>query len=72
VRVRFENGYVVGIQLACETDFVAKNEQFVKAADKILEVLLNEVEGEVDSFDKLPDFIKQKINDIVNETIAVV
>ena len=72
VKVKFENGYVAGVQLACETDFVAKNEQFVKAVDKLVDIVLSFDSEEIKSFDDLTEDQKKVINDIISETVAVV
>ena len=58
--------------MACETDFVAKNEQFVKAADKLVDTVLSFEKEEINSIDDLTEEEKQKLNDIVAETVAVV
>jgi len=72
VRVKYKDGYVAGVQLACETDFVAKNEQFIKAADKLVDTVLSFDKEEINSIDDLTDEEKQKLNDIIAETVAVV
>jgi len=72
VRVKFENGYVAGVQLACETDFVAKNEQFVKAADKLVDTVLSFDKKEINSLEDLSEEERKKLDDIVAETVAVV
>ena len=71
VKVKYIDPYIIGVKLACETDFVAKNEQFIKAADKIIE-LLSSFDKEISSLDELNEDELAKLNDIVAETVAVV
>ncbi len=71
VRVRYENGTVVAVKLACETDFVAKNEQFIAFADKILDTLLS-FDKEITSLSDLSDEEKKQLDDIIADTVAVV
>jgi len=40
VKVMEKDGRFAGVKLLCETDFVAKNEDFLKLADALLEKLL--------------------------------
>jgi len=72
VKIKLLNDYVAGIKLACETDFVAKNDQFIKAADKIVDTVLSITKNEIKSLDDLLEEEKVKLNDIVAETVAVV
>ena len=72
VRVKSENNTVVWVRLACETDFVAKNEQFISFADKILDVLLNMDIDNISNLDSLPENEKIKLNDIISEAVSVV
>jgi len=71
VKVKYIDPYIIGVKLACETDFVAKNEQFLKAASKIIDLLLS-FDKEIRSLDELNDEKLSKLNDIIAETIAVV
>lgn len=72
VRVKKENWYVVGVKLACETDFVAKNEQFIQAADKLLDLILSFKEDTINSLEDISDDEKEQINNVISETVAVV
>jgi elongation factor Ts len=72
VRVRYENWTIVAVKLACETDFVAKNEQFIEFADKILDTLLSFDKENISSFDELSDEEKEQLNNIIADTVAVV
>ena len=72
VRVKKEGDTVVAVQLACETDFVAKNEQFISFADKILDTLLSFSKDEISSVNELSDEEKKQLDDIIAETVAVV
>ncbi len=72
VRVKSENWVVVWVRLACETDFVSKNEQFIWFADKILDKLLSfDIENIKDINDLSEDKLKE-LNDIVSEAVSVV
>jgi elongation factor Ts len=72
VRVRKEGDTLVAVQLACETDFVAKNEQFVWFADKILDKLLSFDKEEINSISDLSEDELSQLNDIVSEAVAVI
>jgi len=72
VRVRSENGVVVWVKLACETDFVAKNEQFIWFADKILDKLLSLDVENISSIEDLSEDNLKELNDIVSEAVSVV
>ena len=41
VLAKTENGYAAIVALQCETDFVAKNEQFISLTEQILDVAMN-------------------------------
>jgi len=72
VKVKQENGFVVCVKLACETDFVAKNEQFIQNAEKILNIILSFKKENINSIDNLSENEKEAINNIISGTIAVV
>ncbi len=72
VRVKAENGVVVWVKLACETDFVAKNEQFIWFADKILDKLLSLNVDNISSIKDLSEKDLEQLNEIVSETVSVV
>jgi len=72
VKVKKVGNTIVGVQLACETDFVAKNEQFIQFADKILDTLLSFDKKEINSLDDLTDEQKEQLNNIIADTVAVV
>ena len=72
VKVKHQGNYIAGVQLACETDFVAKNEQFIKAADKIVDTLFSFDEEKISSLDDLSEKERKKIENIVAETVAIV
>lgn len=71
VKVKKEWEVVVWVKLACETDFVAKNEQFVSFADKILDFLIS-LDRNVNSIEDLSDEEMENINNIVAEAVSVV
>ena len=56
--------------LNCETDFVAKNEDFVAFAEKILQIALNKLPADLESLKAL-DFEGKSIGDKVIEHIGV-
>lgn len=72
VRVKKEDNIVIGVKLACETDFVAKNEKFIESANKILDIILSFEEESINSMDDLSSNEKEKINNIISDTVAVV
>ena len=72
VRVKAENWVVVWVKLACETDFVAKNEQFIEFADKILDKLLSMDKDNISNINDLSEKDLEILNDIVSETVSVV
>ena len=72
VRVKKENGSIIGVKLACETDFVAKNEGFLKSADKLLDVISSFKEETIKSIDDISEDEKEHINNIISDTVAVV
>lgn len=72
VRVKSENWVVVWVKLACETDFVAKNEQFIWFADKILDKLLSFDVKNISNIKELSEKNTKELNDIISETVSVV
>ena len=70
VRVKKLNDKIACIKLACETDFVAKNIQFVGAADEILNNILenNIIIENIKNIDNkiLDEIINPKLNEIVS------
>ena len=71
VRVKYDNWTIVAVKLACETDFVAKNEQFIAFADKILDSLLS-FNREITNLSELSKDEKKQLDDIIADTVAVV
>ncbi len=72
VKVKKEDSTILGVKLACETDFVAKNEQFIDSADKILDLIYSFSEDNISSLDDISEEEKQQVNDIISDTVAVV
>ena len=72
VRVKYENGTIVAVKLACETDFVAKNEQFISFADKILDTLMWFDKDSITSLEDLSEEERKQLDDIIADTVAVV
>jgi elongation factor Ts len=64
-----KNGVV--IQLSCETDFVAKNEDFVSLAQKVAEMALSNLPADKNALLDL-DFKGQKLGDKIIEQIGVI
>lgn len=70
VKVKTFNDMTVGIKLACETDFVAKNEMFIELADKVLETVATYAK-QVDSLVEIDEsFINDKVNPLIQDWIA--
>jgi len=72
VKVIYNNWYVVGVKLACETDFVAKNEQFIKSSDKLVNTVLNFSIDEIRSLNDLSSNDKEELDWIIADTVSVV
>ena len=72
VKVKQENGIITGVKLACETDFVAKNEHFIESADKLLDIILSFKKETINSMDDISEDEKEQINNIISDTVAVV
>jgi elongation factor Ts len=71
VKVRQEGDKVYGVKLACETDFVARNEMFHELAEKILDILQQKVEGPVSNISQLPqELVESEIQPLINEYIG--
>jgi elongation factor Ts len=69
VKVRNTNDGVVGVKLACETDFVAKNELFHQLAEKILDIL-EKVDKEFENKEEIADFIEENVQPLIAEYIG--
>jgi len=54
VQAKVEGGYGAMISLNCETDFVAKNEDFVKFAKSILDLAMAEKPADLEALKALP------------------
>lgn len=67
VMARSFGSKIAGIALACETDFVAKNEKFAALLETILDQLADAPAAE--SFDTLPTDTQQAINAIIEEHV---
>jgi elongation factor Ts len=59
VIVKENNGKAIILTLHCETDFVAKNSDFISLADKLSDIILNEG----------IDTLKEKQADMINEVV---
>ncbi len=74
VKVVKDGDLIVGVKLACETDFVAKNDTFMELADKIIwkikEYVKDNGVDKVEGIDGLPEDLKDKIiKEIIPEYI---
>jgi len=63
------NGVV--IRLSCETDFVAKNDDFVKFAESIAEIALKNLPEDTEALKALPYDSSMSIGDKVTEQVGV-
>lgn len=71
VRVSNDNKFVLLVALSCETDFVAKNEGFIKLAGTIADVALKHRPKSIDELKQITvDGIS--INDMIMEKIAAI
>lgn len=66
VRIEERNGKIVGLKLCCETDFVAKNENFLELFNKIFDQLAAQ-DKEISSLDDLDSAVAEKITADVQE-----
>lgn len=70
VKVRKSGDLVVWIKLWCETDFVAKNENFIALTDILLSILEKSWK-EISSLSELDSaFVDSEISPVINENIA--
>jgi elongation factor Ts len=63
---KYDNA-IVGVTLYCETDFVAKNDNFVSLVEKLLDIIAPAPAS--DSFDALPSDIQDALNSTIEENI---
>ncbi len=70
VKVYFDGSRAYIVTLHCETDFVAKNEDFQMLVDSVYAILQKE-ESDVGSSDDLSEAIKAEIDALVSENILV-
>lgn len=61
---------IVGLKLACETDFVAKNDIFKNIATQILDQLSNE--GEFATFTQVSDAVKQSVDTMLKDQFVAI
>lgn len=59
------------IVLNCETDFVAKNDNFIKLADEILDLALEQKPADLDGLKKL-GFKGRTVGDVVTEQVGII
>lgn len=69
VKVIEDEKWIYGVKLACETDFVAKNDMFLELADKILQ-LVRESGAFFSNLDEAPQNLKQQVVELVQEYIG--
>lgn len=66
----FDDGNIVWVKLACETDFVAKNELFHKLAEELINVIKS-YNKEVASLSEIDDkFFNENIKPLIDEYIG--
>ena len=68
VKVVSQNGKIAWVKLLCETDFVAKNEWFIKLCDDILDKLLSENEFFLSKQDA-PTNLSESLDVLVKEAV---
>jgi len=68
VKVISQNGKIAWIKLLCETDFVAKNEWFIKLCDDILDKLLLENDSFLSKKDA-PTSLSETLDTLVKEAV---
>ncbi|HOG15222.1 MAG TPA: translation elongation factor Ts [Candidatus Absconditabacterales bacterium] len=71
VKVVSQNGKIAGVKLLCETDFVAKNEGFIKLCDDILDKLLSENEFFLSKQDA-PTNLSESLDVLVKEAVGAI
>ena len=71
VLAKTENGYAAVVALQCETDFVAKNENFISLTEKILDVAMDKKPNTLEELLALPledGTVSEKITDRIGAT----
>ncbi len=64
------NGTIVGVKLLCETDFVARNEEFTSLVDSLLEAIAA-YQGDVDP-DHVSGDLLDRLNDLVKDKAVTI
>ncbi|HKL44600.1 MAG TPA: translation elongation factor Ts [Candidatus Absconditabacterales bacterium] len=64
-----ENDKIAGVKLLCETDFVAKNEDFQALADKILAKIISQ-DSVFESKEDAPEDLVANIDEMVKEAVG--
>lgn len=64
-----DTGKIVGVKFQCETDFVAKNENFQDIVEKTLS-LLNAKSANCDSLEQCDQAIRDEITTIINDNLV--
>ncbi len=69
VKVVNDNNRVVGIKVACETDFVTKNDLFIDLTNRLLEEV-KKYDKDFSSLDQVDENTKQSWDALVHETVG--
>lgn len=69
VKVIQKDGWVAGLKLLCETDFVAKNDDFIKLSDTLLDKLLASKKT-VQSLEEIDVKLLEEMNTMVAEFVG--
>jgi elongation factor Ts len=68
VSVKMESGKAVLVSLHCETDFVAKNEDFIKLLDRLTDLALEKMSAQGGSASGWKSETQEMINSIIQKT----
>ena len=71
VWIKQDGGKVAGLKLACETDFVAKNDTFRGLADQIVDLLIAK-SGDIDSIEQLDPALKEELELVLKDNFVTI
>ena len=72
IKTRFVNGMTYVLALACETDFVARNEQFHAIAEGVLDKIISLATPAKSLADIPADFVESDLTPLVHEWVATI